>query len=76
MRAGDFRNWRYREGLGAFDVSRHERQPRKHLATCLTNRGVPNLIVIPPGSFTGLHLAAKRALYLQLLKVVHVSLHN
>jgi hypothetical protein len=63
-------------GSSALDVSRDERQPGKHLATCLTYRGVPNLIVIPPGSFTGLRLAAKRALYLQLLKVVHVSLHN
>jgi hypothetical protein len=30
---------------------------------------------IPAGSFTWLHLAAKRALYLELFKMIHVGLH-
>jgi hypothetical protein len=59
-------------GFERADVRRDQRHPGKHLATCLTNRGVTKPTLIPPGSFTRLHLTTKRALYLQLFKMIHV----
>lgn len=63
-------------GLYAFNVGSDQRQPGEHLPAGLTNRHVPEPAFIPPRSFTWLRLATKWALNFQLLKVVHVSLHN
>jgi len=63
-------------GLQVFNVSRDQRQPGEHFPACLTNRDVPKPAFIPPGRFTRLRLTTEWALNLQLLKVVHVSLHN